>query len=244
MPRYKIKIEYEGTAYSGWQRQPNANTIEEELERALGRILRQDIDVVGQGRTDSGVHAEEQVAHFDCEEAVDTGQLLYALLGVLPRDISVWDMQPAGDDFHARFHGQSRRYRYQVVTRPSALHYRFAAFVPRALDGEAMRRCASMVKGEHDFGGFSKIEDDQRDAVCTVLESELHREGHLITYRIRANRFVRHMVRRLVGSMLQVGKGKWSEEHFRRLLEQQPPGEQGYGAPAKGLILEKVEYGN
>lgn len=242
MARYKIKIEYDGTAYSGWQRQPNAPTVEQTLEEALSRVLQEPVDVIGQGRTDSGVHAEAQVAHFDTAAPVNTDDLCYAMLGVLPRDISLWEMRQVPDDFHARFHGLSRQYRYQVVTRPSALHYRYAAYVPRPLDWEAMRRCAAMIRGEHDFDGFSKIGDDQQDAICTVLHSQLQRQDHLITYRIRANRFVRHMVRRLVGSMLLVGQGRWTEDHFRCLLTERPSGKQGHGAPAKGLILEKVEY--
>ncbi len=242
MPRYKLYIEYNGTNYSGWQIQPDANTVEQELEKALSRILQEEIDIIGQGRTDSGVHAEAQVAHFDTDQSIDTGKLLYALLGVLPRDIAVWDLQQAPDDFHARFDGKSRQYRYQIVTRPSPLFYRTAAFVPQELNWDTMQRCARMIKGTHDFEGFSKSNKDQSDAVCTVDLSELHKSEHLITYRIRANRFVRHMVRRLIGSMLRVGQGKWPERHFGDLLHHPEKQNNGHGAAAKGLILEKVEY--
>lgn len=242
MPRYKMYIEYDGTNYSGWQIQPKVNTIEEELERALARILQENIDVVGQGRTDSGVHAEAQVAHFDSEESIDTAKLLYALLGVLPRDIAVWEMQRVPDDFHARFDGKSRQYRYQIVTRPSPLFYLTAAYVPNDLDFEALQRCAETLKDTHDFKGFSKLDKDQSDAVCTVDLSKWYRSDYLITYRIRANRFVRHMVRRLAGSMLMVGRGKWTEQHFCDLLHHPDKKSNAYGATAKGLILEKVTY--
>lgn len=242
MARYKLLIGYDGTRYSGWQIQPNANTVEEELEKAFSRILQEEIDIIGQGRTDSGVHAEEQMAHVDIEQEVSVDKLLYALLGVLPRDISVWHMEHASDDFHARFGGKSRRYRYQIVTRPDPLLYRFASLQRYDLDWDAMCQCADMIKGRHDFESFSKTDKDQPDAVCTVDFSELSQEGHLITYRIRANRFVRHMVRRLVGTMLQVGQGKHTVAHFRELRDEPEGDHTSHGAEAKGLILEKVEY--
>lgn len=242
MSRYKILIEYDGTRYSGWQIQPNANTVEEELENAFSRILQEDIDIIGQGRTDSGVHAEAQVAHVDIAQDIDIDHLMYALLGVLPRDISVWQMEKITDDFHARFDGKSRQYRYQIVTRPSPILYRYAALERYALNMEAMRACADMIKGTHDFESFSKSDKDQPDAICTVELSEFSGDDHLITYRIRANRFVRHMVRRLMGTMLQVGTGKHTVEHFSDLLHQPDEEKISHGAPAKGLILEKVEY--
>lgn len=242
MARYKLLTSYDGTRYSGWQIQPNAPTVEEKLENAFCRILQEEVDIIGQGRTDSGVHAEEQVAHVDIRQDIEIGKLLYALLGVLPRDISVWHMAPVPNDFHARFHGKSRRYRYQIVTRPDPLLYRFASLQRYDLDMAAMRQCAVMIKGNHDFESFSKTDKDQSDAVCTVDLSELRQERHLITYHIRANRFVRHMVRRLVGTMLQVGQGKHTAAHFRKLLEDPSGGHISHGADAKGLILEKVEY--
>jgi len=242
MPRYKILIEYDGTNYSGWQIQPNANTVEEELEKALSRILQEDIDVIGQGRTDSGVHAEAQVAHVDIDRQIDIDQLLYALLGVLPRDICVWEMEEASQDFHARFDGKSRRYRYQIVTRPSALNFRTVNYIHYSLNFEAMQECAKMVKGTHDFENFRKANKDQPDAICTVQESEFCKKNYLITYRIKANRFVHHMVRRLVGTMIQVGSGKRSVEDFDRMLHQPEIEKISHGASAKGLILEKVGY--
>ena len=242
MTRYKLYIEYEGTHYSGWQIQPNATTVEETLERALSRILQEDIGVIGQGRTDSGVHAEAQIAHCDIEQEIDINKLLYALLGVLPRDISVWDMEEVAGDFHARFDGKTRQYRYQIVTRPSPLLYHQAELLRYDLNEQAMQECAQMIGGEHDFECFSKSDKDQPNAVCTVEHSEFHRKGPMITYRIRANRFVRHMVRRLLGTMLQVGKGERTVEHFANLLHEPHETKTSHGASAKGLILEKVEY--
>lgn len=242
MGRYKIHIEFEGTAYSGWQIQSNVPTVEETIEKALSRILQEDIDIIGQGRTDSGVHAEAQVAHFNTGQAIDTGQLSYALLGVLPRDISVWQIERVSDDFHARFDAKARRYRYQVVTRPSPLLYKTAAFEPQIKHYEEMLRCAEMIQGEHDFESFSKKNKDQLHAECNVTLSELEKEGYRITYHIQANRFVHHMVRRLMGSMLQVGTGKRRRAEFADLLNHPHEDKTSHGAPAKGLILEKVFY--
>src|SRR6056297_3026242 len=129
MPRYKLLIEYDGTRYSGWQRQPNANTVEEEIENALSQILREPVDIIGQGRTDAGVHAEGQVAHFDFPKELEKHRILFALLGVLPRDIAVWDLEETDPDFHARFSALLRRYRFQIITRPSPLWNRHAEMI-------------------------------------------------------------------------------------------------------------------
>lgn len=242
MPRYKLLIEYEGTRYSGWQKQPNAPTVEDEIEQALAQILRHPVDIIGQGRTDAGVHAEAQVAHFDFKEELDQRQLLFGLLGVLPRDIAVWHMEEVRDDFHARFDALTRQYRYQFVTRPSPLYYGQAEMVLEELDTSSMQKCATIILGRHDFESFTYSGKEQPNVVCEVTHSEFLFDDPLIIYRICANRFVRHMVRRLVGTMLQVGQGKQSVSDFETLLNKATTKESGHGASAKGLILEKVEY--
>lgn len=243
MPRFKLFIEYDGTAYSGWQKQPDAATVEGEIEKALSQILRQSIDVIGQGRTDSGVHAEAQVVHFDYPQPIDQDDLLYALLGVLPRDISVWEMQHVSDDFHARFDAGSRQYRYQIVTRPSPLLNRVAKFIPYNLNQPKMQECAGYIVGTHDFRNFCKTSDQPKGTACDIKHSAFEfNNKHRITYRIRANRFVHHMVRRLVGTMVQVGKGKRSVSQFREMINQPENNQTAHGIAAKGLILEKVEY--
>jgi len=244
MPRYKLLIEYEGTRYSGWQKQPNANTIEEEIENALCRILGTSIDIIAQGRTDAGVHAEGQVAHFDYPDTLDKHRLLFALLGVLPADIAVWDMEEVDPEFHARFQGMSRQYRYQIITRPSPLWNNFAEMILGDLDLDAIQECAEMVVGSHDFESFTYSSEEQPGTVCEVSVSQFDVQGPdpLITYRIKANRFIRHMVRRLVGTMIQVGQGKLRVSDFADLLHKPSKNKSGHGASAKGLILEKVEY--
>lgn len=242
MPRYKLLIEYEGTYYSGWQKQPNANTVEEEIEKALGQVLRQPIDIIGQGRTDAGVHAEGQVAHFDYSEDLEKHRILFAMLGVLPSDIAVWDMQEVADDFHARFSALSRQYRFQVITRPSPLWNRHAEMILGDLDIDAMRECAEMVTGSHNFESFTYSSDEQPSTDCEVSHSRFDFTHPLIVYRIKANRFVRHMVRRLVGTILQVGQGKMAVQDFSDLLHKPSKNKSGHGASAKGLILEEVVY--
>lgn len=242
MPRYKILIEYDGTDYNGWQLQPQGRTVEGAIEDGLSQILRRPVDIIGQGRTDSGVHAEGQAAHFDFGEELEEDKIIYALLGVLPRDIAVWDMERVDDDFHARFHAKSRQYRYQVVIRQSPLLEPQAELVLEELDLEAMQACAEMIKGTHDFESFTISGDDQERTECEVTLSGISREGHLLIYRVRANRFLRRMVRRLAGTMIRVGQGKAGVGDFREMLEQPSKEEGGHSASARGLILEKVEY--
>lgn len=242
MPRYKLFIEYDGTNYCGWQKQPEDATVEGEIERALSQILQEPIDIIGQGRTDSGVHAEAQIAHVDLPKKVVPKKLLAAFLGTLPRDIAVWKIEEAGADFHARFDGKARRYRYQIITRPSPLYDRFAERVLANLDVEAMQQCAEMILGTHDFESFTYSSPEQTSATCEILHSQFTIEEPLVIYRIKANRFVRHLVRRLVGTMIQVGLGKRSIDYFADLIEHPDTEKSGHGASAKGLILEGVEY--
>lgn len=242
MPRNKLLIEYDGSHYSGWQRQPNANTVEEEIEKALSQILGQTIDIIGQGRTDAGVHAEGQVAHFDYPEALDKHRILFAMLGVLPSDIAVWDMEEVDSEFHARFSALSRQYRFQVINRPSPLWNRQAEMILGDLDLGAMKDCADLVAGSHDFESFTYSSDEQPGTTCEVTHSRFDFDNPLIVYRIKANRFIRHMVRRLVGTMLQVGQGKMAVQDFSDLLHKPSKNKSGHGASAKGLILEKVDY--
>lgn len=242
MPRYKIFIEYDGTSYSGWQKQPHSKTIEEEIEKALAQILRRPVNIIGQGRTDAGVHAEGQVAHFDFPEQLEKMTLLFALVGVLPRDIAVWDMEEVDSEFHARFDGKARQYRYQIINRPSPLRSNFSEMVLGEFDQAGMSECAGMILGTHNFESFTYSTEEQPGTDCTVSISEFTFGDPLIRYRIKANRFIRHMVRRLVGTMLLVGQGKKTADEFADLLHKPGKNKSGHGSSAKGLILEKVEY--
>ncbi len=243
MPRYKLVIEYVGTAYSGWQKQPNAVTVEETIESALKRITGEPaVDIIGQGRTDSGVHAEAQTAHVDFSESIDKDELLYALVGVLPKDIAVWDMEKVSPDFHARFDAIYRRYRYCIARRPRPLLKDTTTTEFRELDIEAMNYCADLIEGTHNFDSFTKPDNQNPSSECEVSHSTLEESEGMLVYRIQANRFVRHLVRRLVGTMLQVGLGKCPAEKFEDMLLNPSKHKNGHGAPARGLILEKVGY--
>jgi len=242
MPRYKILIEYEGTRYNGWQKQPKGITVQGEIEAALSRILGRELAIYGQGRTDSGVHALGQVAHFDTDKMLDIPKIKYALLGVLPKDIAVWNLMEVDNSFHARFDAKSRRYRYQIVTRPRPMMRNFAARVLKPVELEVMTECAAAIKGEYDFESFTKSSEEQPNGRCLVTRSDFEVSDSLITYHIEANRFLRRMVRRLIGSILQVGQGKWEKNKFLDLLHNPSKIKGGHAAPARGLILEKVIY--
>ncbi len=243
MPRYKLWIEYEGTAYCGWQSQPDQPTVQDEVEKAFRQIFQEKISVYGQGRTDSGVHALGQTAHVDLPENLDLDKAQYSLNGVLPDDIAVWQMEEAADDFHARFDATARQYCYRITQRPHPLYRRTTEKILQEIDRQLLDRCAEWVEGEHDFESFTKTSDEQPSARCTIELSAWEQNAEdLLIYRIRANRFVRHLVRRLVGTMLRVATHRMEANEFQRLLHNPDPKEGGYSAPPKGLILEKVWY--
>jgi tRNA pseudouridine38-40 synthase len=245
MPRYLLTIAYDGTRFNGWQRQPQPEqrTVEGEIERALTQRFQQPIDIKGQGRTDAGVHAEGQTAHVDLPEEIDGKDLVYAMMGMLPQDIAVLDVQRTANDFHARFHASQRIYRYQILTELRPLYRRAAHLELRPLDVELMHACAEMVKGEHDFESFTVTKSlDGRHARCTLYESHFMHEAPWLMYRVAGNRFLQRMVRRLIGCMLQVGLGKMTLAQFQSLLQDPRSDEGGYSAPAKGLILEGISY--
>lgn len=244
MKRYKLFIEFKGTHFSGWQIQPNARTVEEEIEQALSKILQQPVDIIGQGRTDSGVHAEKQIAHVDLPLDNSVDDLLYALRGVLPKAITVWDMQQVSTAFHARFDATSRQYRYQIITRPSPLLRDLSFFEAQPLDFDLMTKCACLIQGKNDFENFSKANKDQKHAICTIEVSTWEQQDYVWIYRIKANRFVHNMVRRLVGTMLEVGKGELTFQQFQELLNNPESSFISTGITGRGLILEDVLYGS
>lgn len=243
MPRYKLTIEYDGSSYCGWQKQPNAKTVEGQIEKALHQFLGKPVDVIGQGRTDSGVHAEGQTAHFNYPEALDLYAVRSAFLGILPHDISVWKVEEVSPDFHARFHATGRRYRYQIALRPKPLLRTTTEMVLSDLNIDAMQKCVEEVNGVHHFDSFTKPDNETKNSICEVIRSELLQKDGLLVYYIEANRFVRHMVRRLVGTMIQVGQGKRSVDEFIKMIREPDQQKNGHGAAAKGLILEEVLYG-
>ena len=242
--RYFLHLAYDGSRYAGWQVQPNARSVQAELDRALSLVLRQPVHVQGSGRTDAGVHASHQVAHFEADLPPDLPpeRLLYRLRRALPPDIAPLRLHPVPADAHARFSAEARSYEYFVLTAPDPFRRDFAFFIDRPLDVAAMNGAAAHLVGSFDFTTFSKVKGAETHYVCACYEAGWHPAPGGLVFRIRANRFVRGMVRLVVGTLLDVGRGKLTPSAFRALLLAQDRVAAGSAAPAQGLFLSRVEY--
>jgi tRNA pseudouridine38-40 synthase len=242
MRTIKLVIEYDGTDFVGWQEQQNGRSVQEEVAKSLATVLQHPVSVTGAGRTDSGVHARGQVAHFQTASSIPVGTLDRALAGLLPADIVMRSVQEVAPSFHARYDADSRMYRYHIHLRPVAIGSRYSWYVRYALNREAMNAAAAIICGEHDFEGFCKVGTPHRHFRCTVFESQWDVFPDTLVYGIRANRFLRGMVRALVGTMIDVGRGFTSVEEFRDILESRDRSRTGTAAPAHGLSLDEVHY--
>lgn len=243
MFRYFIYFSYDGAAYHGWQVQPNAVTVQQVLEEALARLVRQPVPLVGAGRTDAGVNAACMVAHGDFPCEMDCAQLVYKLNRILPPDIAVSDVRRVRDDAHARFDALSRRYNYRVVTAKSPFVRRYACRVLPGVDFDAMNRAAEILYEYSDFTSFSKLHTDVKTNNCKVTHAEWRRVGeHEWVFEIEADRFLRNMVRAIVGTLLLVGRGKMTLEGFRAVIENKARGEAGDSAMGEALFLMEVKY--
>jgi tRNA pseudouridine38-40 synthase len=234
-------IEYNGTGFAGWQLQPKERTVQGELEKALHSILKEEIRVTGAGRTDAGAHAKGQVAHFDAARSPNGIHWAKALNSILPEDVVVREVAEAPVDFNARFDAKSRSYQYRIHLGPTALELGRSWPVYYTLDFSLLERCAAFLPGQHDFSAFcSEEERDEREAIIFV--AGWRKEGDFLYFDITASRFLRGMVRMLVGAMVEVARGFLSVEQFQKLL-QNPEGKKGGPlAPAAGLFLMRVEY--
>ncbi|RNC79722.1 MAG: tRNA pseudouridine(38-40) synthase TruA [Balneola sp.] len=242
MPRYKLTIEYDGTNFSGWQVQPEARTVEGELEEAFSKVVQQPIDLIGQGRTDAGVHALGQIAHIDLPEGTDPDKLIFSANRIVSEEVFIHSIEEVTPAFHARFDATFREYEYQLISTYSPLNRTRSVLLPREYDSNLMHQAATLIKGEHDFAPFSKFNEDNYTTLCTVLDSEFEETKGLLIYRIRANRFLRNMVRRLVGTMIKIGEGKLSLTEFEAALSDPSYEIATQTAPANGLTLKKVHY--
>ena len=243
--RYFIHFAYDGTAYCGWQVQPGVPTVQAALDKALSQVLRQSIHTVGSGRTDAGVHASHQVAHFEAELPAEmTFDLLrYRLNRALPPDVQVFRMHEVGTQDHARFSAEARTYEYFVSLRPDPFRRDQALYLDRAPDVAAMNQAASHLIGQFDFTAFSKVKGGENHYICYLYEAGWHKAAGGLVFRIQANRFVRGMVRLVVGTLLDVGRGKMTPAEFQQVLHRQQRVAASGAAPAKGLFLSKVAYG-
>ncbi|MFD2785687.1 tRNA pseudouridine(38-40) synthase TruA [Hymenobacter rubripertinctus] len=242
--RYFLHLAYDGSAFHGWQIQPGVRTVQQELDRCLSQVLRQPVYCLGSGRTDAGVHASHQVAHFDAElpEGLDVPTLLYRLNRALPAGIRGQVLHPVAPDAHARYHARIRTYEYHVRLLPDPFAASFSLYLDRAPDVAAMNEAAAQLLGVHDFTSFSKVKGSEKHYICTCFEAGWHEEPGGLVFRIRANRFVRGMVRLVVGTLLSVGRGKMSPEQFGQVFRSLSRVHASGAALANGLFLCRVEY--
>lgn len=243
MQRYFIYMAYDGAAYHGWQSQPNASSVQQTLEQALSTVLRQDISVTGAGRTDTGVHARLMVAHFDVEAAIDTMKLADKLNRLLPADISIYKVEPVSNEMHARFSAKSRRYEYYVTTAKSPFMRQYRCRLYRQPDFALMNKAASQLLRQTDFTSFSKLHTDVKTNICHVTRAEWSQVDDVTwVFTIEADRFLRNMVRAIVGTLLDVGFGKLTIEGFQDVMQQRDRCSAGMSVPAQGLFLVDVKY--
>jgi tRNA pseudouridine38-40 synthase len=241
--RYFITLSYDGTRFHGWQVQPNGISVQEELQRGLSLLLRQEISVTGAGRTDAGVHARMMVAHFDYEGEVDGKQLTYKLNKLLPQDIAIQKVEQVEDDMHARFSAVSRTYHYYIHTAKSPFHRHYSCELHYPLNFELMNEAAQMLLEYEDFGAFCKSHADVKTTVCYVTVARWHQTSPDTWYfEITANRFLRNMVRAVVGTLIEVGRGRLSLDEFRRVIEGKRRSDAGESMPGNALFLERIEY--
>lgn len=243
MHRYFINLSFDGKRYHGWQIQPNGISVQEELQRALSLILRHDVEVTGAGRTDAGVHARTMVAHFDNPDSVDGKQLAYRLNRVLPTDMAVNDVYEVTDDMHARFSARERTYRYFVHTRRDPFCREHSVELHYPLDFELMNKAAEILLKATDFKAFCKSNHDAKTTFCDVRVARWVQMDETHWYfEISADRFLRNMVRAVVGTLVEVGRGRMTLEKMRSVVNDGTRQDAGESMPAHGLFLWTVEY--
>ena len=240
--RYFIAFSYNGKNYHGWQIQPDAISVQEEINKAISIALQAEISVVGAGRTDTGVHAQQMFAHFDCDKKLDQ-QYVYKLNSLLPEDIVIADLQLVEDDKHARFDAISRSYEYRIwMGRNPFLLDGTWQLHHQKLDIAKMNAAALLLLEYENFQAFSKVRTEVKTFNCTVTKAEWKREGDLLVFYISANRFLRNMVRAIVGTLVDVGSEKITIDDFRAIILSKNRSNAGLSVPAKGLFLTEITY--
>jgi tRNA pseudouridine38-40 synthase len=241
MARYFIEVSYKGTAYSGFQRQENAHTVQAELENAIAVLQRESIQLTGSSRTDAGVHAHQNFFHCDFEGEWHP-QAVYKLNAILPADLVLRQIKLMPQEAHSRFDARSRRYRYFIYTHKNPFVADRAYYFPYRIDLDRMQEAAALLKEYKDFTSFSKRNTQVKTFDCEILESSWAQWEEGFYYEVRANRFLRGMVRALTATMLQVGRGKLTLLDFRRIIDAKDCTVASFAVPAHGLFLEEVEY--
>lgn len=244
MSRYFIQIKYKGTNYHGWQIQPNANSVQEELNNAVSKILQQEIMLTGAGRTDTGVHASDFFAHFDTEMELDVIDTCFKLNCVLPKDISVVNVFKVKDDLHARFSATERTYEYWITQQKNPFLVDQAYFFNQKLNIDKMNLAAAKLLGKKDFSCFSKSKTDTFTNDCEIRHAKWEEKNELLIFTISADRFLRNMVRAIVGTLLDVGLEKIKPQEIEKIIASKNRSEAGTSVPAHGLYLTQVKYPN
>jgi tRNA pseudouridine38-40 synthase len=243
MYRYFAQLSFKGTRFHGWQIQPNALSVQETVENALSTILREEISVVGAGRTDTGVHASFYVLHFDVSEEIRNPQkVVYRLNSFFPADVAVQKIWQVPAEAHARFSALSRTYHYYITSKKNPFETETAYYYRGQLDVNKMNKAAKILFEYHIFTSFSRLHTDVKTNNCKIFQAEWKKEENQLIFIIKADRFLRNMVRAIVGTLLEVGKEKLSVEDFRKIIEQQDRKAAGTSAPAHGLFLADIEY--
>lgn len=240
--RYFIKLAYNGTNYHGWQYQPNATSVQENLNKALQVILNSNINIMGAGRTDTGVHAKEMYAHFDFETPINIQSLIHKLNSFLPKDIVIYDIIPVHDEAHARFDATKRTYEYHINIFKDAFLEDKSWYYHHDLDIDLMNQASKILFNHIDFQCFSKVNTDVNTFECTIFEAHWKKENNTIVFTISANRFLRNMVRAIVGTIVNIGLHKISLDDFNEIIKSKNRNKAGFSVPAHGLYLTKIEY--
>lgn len=240
--RFFLEIAYKGTIYHGWQVQKNAISVQEVLNKVLAKLLSAEPETVGSGRTDTGVHALQQIIHIDCLEDIQDENFLYRMNKMLPDDISLNSITRVKDDAHARFDAVSRSYEYRIITYKDPFLKDLTYYYSKPLDVELMNEAAAILLKHKDFESFSKVKTDVRTFNCKITRAEWIRKNKSVTFHISADRFLRGMVRTIVGTLLEVGQKKLSMQQFEDVILSKNRTSAGKSAPAHGLYFTHIEY--
>lgn len=241
--RYFIHLAYNGTRFHGWQIQPNATSVQENLNKAFSVLLQTEINLMGAGRTDTGVHAREMYAHFDSDNSFDITTLVHKLNSFLPKDIVIYDIIPVHDDAHSRFDATKRTYEYHIHQFKNPFIDELSWYFHQPLDIDLMNQASQLLFNYTDFECFSKVNTDVNTFDCTIFEAYWKRgKNDQLIFTISANRFLRNMVRSIVGTLINVGLHKITLDDFTKIIESKSREKAGFSVPAHGLYLTKIEY--
>lgn len=242
MNNYKLTIQYDGTNYSGWQIQTNANSIQQEITRAINIILKEQVNLIGSGRTDAGVHAIGQVANFRTEKEIDLYKFQFSLNSILPEDISISSILKVDEKFHSRFDAKKRTYLYLISQFKSPFFKRYSYYYPKQLNTEKLNELSYLFIGKKNFASFCKRQSEVENKICDIYEISWFTQYDLVVFKISADRFLHGMVRAIVGTILNAEKKGNSEEYIQQVFNSENRESAGEAVPAKGLFLYKVEY--